>query len=202
MCWILLIFILCSINSKGNENPPFTCDWAIIFIKLNFHSLSIGRANSTTTSTTERNGHNPIDVSQHNGDTNTWRKIRKHVSRPSGCNCPKFSFPAWAQANHFRKGQGKAERRLSQRGRLVLTEWQLALESERLRLKSWLQLTNHMTLDIPSQGCQRSKGDVCTVPSTVSICCFHFPPAEVLIQKQINNQILNKWLLALGSPQC
>ena len=69
-------------------------------------------------------------------------------------------FPSLSTDKPLYKGPRKGRRWLSQRGRPVLTEWPLALE--RLVLESWLQLTNHMTLGIPSQSCQWSKENIYT----------------------------------------
>lgn len=105
MCSILLTFIFCSIDSNGNKSPSFTCDWTIIFIKFNFYPLSIGCANSTATSTAERNGHNPINIRQHNGDTNTWGERWKHVIRSIGYNCP--DSPSQTGYKQVTKAKGK-----------------------------------------------------------------------------------------------
>lgn len=50
-----------------------TCDGSIIFIKLDFHPLSIGCADPTATTPAQRDGHDPVDVGQHDGNPNSWR---------------------------------------------------------------------------------------------------------------------------------
>lgn len=50
-----------------------TCDGSIIFIKLDFHPFSIGCADPTATTPAQRDGHDPIDVGQHDGNPNSCR---------------------------------------------------------------------------------------------------------------------------------
>ena len=172
MCWILLTFTLCPINSKGNENS-FTCDWTIIFIKLNFHSLPIGCTNSTATSSTERNRHNPIDISQHDRDANTWGREGNTSAGhrvAAVLNSPSHS---WRQTNYFIKGWRKTEYDCAKEaassnrmmtGRGIRKAWVSILASIYQPLQPWTCLP-------------QAANDQCMYRAQHSkfVCCFHFP---------------------------
>lgn len=151
----------------------FTCDWTIIFIKFNFHSFSVGCANSTATSTTKRNRHNPIDICQHNGDTNTWGKRRKHVSWLLGCKCPEFFFPVQARTNYFikkKKTENGYPKKVAWCNRMMIR-----LEIRKVWITFLAPFTSCITLDLSSRVVNNQMRMLCTVPCTVNICCFHFP---------------------------
>lgn len=58
-----------------------TRDRSIIFIKLYFHTLSVGSADPAATASAQRDGHNAVDVRQHDGDADTWRGGRAELRR-------------------------------------------------------------------------------------------------------------------------
>lgn len=51
-----------------------TCDWTIVFIKVNAHASPLPSADATTPSSTQRDGHHTIHIGQHDGYADTWQR--------------------------------------------------------------------------------------------------------------------------------
>lgn len=54
-----------------NEIWPLTCDWTVVLVKVDAHASPLPSADATTSPSTQRNGHHPVDVGEHDGHTNT-----------------------------------------------------------------------------------------------------------------------------------
>lgn len=59
-----------------------TCDWTVVFIKVNAHASSLPSADAATPSTTQRDGHHTVHIGQHDGHTDTWQTHRVQFYSP------------------------------------------------------------------------------------------------------------------------
>lgn len=62
--------------------PMLTCDWTVVFIKVNAHASSLPSADAATPSTTQRDGHHAVHVGQHDGHADTWQTHRVQFYSP------------------------------------------------------------------------------------------------------------------------
>lgn len=54
-----------------------TCDWSIVFVKVDADAPPLSSANPTATSSAQRDGHHAVNVGQHDGDTDTCRDWKR-----------------------------------------------------------------------------------------------------------------------------
>lgn len=47
-----------------------TCDWSVVLVEVNSYTSPLPSADAAASSSTQRNGHHPVHIGQHDGHTN------------------------------------------------------------------------------------------------------------------------------------